>query len=223
MATVLHLENGTVGSHARSAVGKTGPGALQIRPIRGDCELDETRRLVHDAYLASGLIGPQPGGRLIYYPHLDGIPETTILVAELNGVIVGTSTVTCDGPAGLHLDEEYPAELHRIRGEHRRLASSWRLAVRWDSRMYRSIFLHLLRANVGCMKERGVETCLATVLPRIVPLYRRMLGLRVVGPATSGQVCEADSLSMFRCQTVLMRGDLENLPRMRLAQLETIG
>ena len=151
MATILGLENGTVGSQARSAVGNEG--ALQIRPIRDDCELDEIRRLVHDAYLDAGLIRSQPGGRLIYCPHLDGIPETTVLVAELNGVMVGTSTLTCDGPKGLHLDEEYPAELHRVRGEHRRLASSWRLAVRWESRMHRSIFLHLLRANVNYTKK----------------------------------------------------------------------
>ena len=93
MATILRLENDTIGSQARSAVGNAG--ALQIRPIRDDCELDEIHRLVHDAYLDAGLIRPQPGGRLIYYPHLDGIPETTVLVAELNGVIVGTSTLTC--------------------------------------------------------------------------------------------------------------------------------
>ena len=54
------LASVVVRHHARSAVGKAG--ALQIRPIRGDCELGEVRRLVHDVYLESGLIKPQPDG-----------------------------------------------------------------------------------------------------------------------------------------------------------------
>ena len=56
---------------------------FSIRPMYTELELDQIYKLTHDAYVERGYCEPQPGGKLIHYPHLDHIPETTILVAAL--------------------------------------------------------------------------------------------------------------------------------------------
>ena len=97
---------------------------IEIRPIRGAEELDSVYRLTHDSFLERGYCQPQPDGPLIHYPHLDNIPETTVLVAVVQGEIMGTLSFTLDGPRGFHLDGDFKTECGRIRAE----GKAWRLS-----------------------------------------------------------------------------------------------
>ena len=184
-----------------------------VTPVRDRCELDRVYRLVHDAYLEAGYISPQPGRRLIYCPHLDLAPETTAFVAKAGGEIVGTSTVTLDGPAGLHLDDEYPDEVAAVRREVRSLASSWRLALKASAPERVYVLLGLIRANQQLLYANGVQTCLFTLVPHFEPLYRRLFNARLIASKPLGHACTSEQLLMFQCPTVLMRWDAESCPR----------
>ena len=188
-----------------------GPG-LDVRAVTGDGELDDVHRLVHDAYVRSGYIEPRPGGRLLYCSRLEAAPETTVFAVYSAGRIVGPSTVTLDGPEGFHLDGEYPREVVRVRGEGRKLAASWRLAVTAPGTSRMRILLALVRANQDLFHREGVETCLFTLVPHLGAVYRRILLARRVAFAPPGRGCESESLEMFRCSTVLMRWDRESCP-----------
>jgi hypothetical protein len=183
-----------------------------VRPTRNRLELDHVQRLVHDVYLEAGYISPQPEGRLVYCPHLDVAPETTTFVAQADSEIVGTCSLTLDGPAGFHLDDEYPDAVHAVRREVRSLASSWRWASKAPPTDRIGVYLGLLRAIQSVLHANAVETCLFTLVPQFAQVYRHLLNARLLASTPPLRACASEKLSMFHCGTVLMRWDLERCP-----------
>jgi hypothetical protein len=183
-----------------------------VRPAHDPRDLDHVRRLVHDVYLQAGYITPQPGGRLVYCPHLDAAAETTAFVAEAGGEIVGTCSLTLDGPAGFHLDDEYPDALRAVRREVRSIASSWRWASKAPATERIVVYLGLLRAIQAVLQANAVETCLFTLVPKFASVYRHLLNARLLASTPPLHSCGSGKLSMFRCGTVLMRWDAARCP-----------
>src|SRR5262245_29486021 len=85
----------------------TSPERPIIRPIRDLAELQQVYRLTHDCYVENGYVKPHPTGMIVHYPQFDHIPETTILVAVINGRIVGSVSLTQDGPGGFSIDDDF--------------------------------------------------------------------------------------------------------------------
>src|SRR4051812_8581180 len=85
-------------------------GQPVIRTVRTLDELQHIYRLTHTCYAASGYFQPHPSGMLVHYPQYDHISETTILVAILDGKIVGSVSLTVDGPSGFTIDEDFKPE-----------------------------------------------------------------------------------------------------------------
>lgn len=81
-----------------------------IRPVRSLEELRAVYRLTHDCYAASGFCAPNPTQFIVHYPQYDHIQETTILVALSQGRVVGSVSVTMDGPKGLTVDKDFNSE-----------------------------------------------------------------------------------------------------------------
>jgi hypothetical protein len=148
-----------------------------------------------------------PDNRLALYPNLDNIPETRVLIAEEDGRIVGTNSLTLDGPNGLPSDIDFRKECAAIRGEGRRLAGSWRLCTRAGYRDERRIVLDLFAKTVRLTQELGVQTCVFTVLPRHVRIYEKLLNMKLVSKK------EAAIKGLQNVPAVLMRCDYETLPR----------
>ncbi|RZM18030.1 MAG: hypothetical protein EOO88_41775, partial [Pedobacter sp.] len=132
-------------------------------------EYDEVFKLIHDAYVEANYIEPNTDGRFIHYPHLNSIPQTTVLVAVDNGVTVGTCSITIDSQSGLHTDEDFNNETEQVRKECRKLASSWRLATKIGYRSKIHIIRKLIQANIDYFAENNIETCLMTLVTRHVP------------------------------------------------------
>ncbi|MFH1023161.1 MAG: hypothetical protein V1809_07205 [Planctomycetota bacterium] len=176
-----------------------------VRPIENDDELDEVYRITHDAYVERGYCAPQSDGRLIHYPRHDGIPETTVLIAERNDRIVGTNSLTLDGPNGLPVDEDFGRDCERIRATGRRLAASWRIATRKDCREERNIAMGLIRETLRLCLLKGVETCLFTFNPRHERIYQRLLNMRTVARSEG-------TAGLSNAPAVFMRCDEETLP-----------
>lgn len=191
--------------HATPEFSSASP-RLEIRPIRDAAELDCVYRMTHDAYVDMGFIEPRPGGRLVHYPHLDAAPETTILVALLDGVIVGTNSVTLDGPAGLHVDEDFKAVTDQIRAEGRRIAAGWRINTRRDVRDQANIVRGLIGEAMRLLVNTGIRTCLFIFNKRHERIYQRLLGM-----TTIAELPEIRCVNNF--PAVLMRCDFEHLPK----------
>ncbi len=79
----------------------------EIHPLAHSRELFEIYRLTYTCYLATANPA-RPDGLWIPHANFDHIPETTILVAELDKEIVGSVSITIDGLKGLPMDREFP-------------------------------------------------------------------------------------------------------------------
>jgi hypothetical protein len=178
---------------------------LFVRPISGDDELNEVYRLTHDAYVERGYCSPQPDGRLIHYPHLDRIPQTTVAVALQGGRIVGTVSWTLDGPAGLHVDHDFKAECDAIRRSGARIVAGWRIATRSDCRSERAVVMALIRESVRGHADLGATVSLFTFNPRHERIYQRILNMKTIGRSDSAQ-------GLKNAPAVLMRLDRESIP-----------
>jgi len=173
-------------------------------------DLDAVYRLTYDEYRRRGYCEPRADGRLNHYPHLDGIDQTTVWVAEDDGVVIGTNSITLDGPAGLHVDSDFPEAVDIIRDEcyatHRRFGASWRIVTAGTFRSSVHVVLELINAAVH--HSAGlVDTMLFSFNPRHQRFYELALALEFVAEARCA------SLSM-EPEAVLMRGDAHKvLPR----------
>jgi hypothetical protein len=161
--------------------------------------------MTHDAYVDMGFIQPRPDKRLIHYPHLDNIPETTIIIAEMDGEIIGTNSLTLDNPHGLHVDEDFHAETDLIRAEGRRLAASYRINTRKGVRNQFGIVKGLIRETLRVGLLEGVTTCLFIFNKRHERIYKRLLNM-----TTIAELPEIECVNNF--PAVLMRLDFESLP-----------
>jgi len=180
--------------------------SLVICPLRHTWDLEEVYRITHDAYVERGYCPVQPGGRFVHFPHLDGIPETTVLVAVQDGVVVGTNSLTLDGPRGLHVDADFKFECDAIRREGRRLAASWRIATRSALRGETRVVMALIQATVDLLRDEQVETGVFTFNPRHERFYSRLLNMRTVSRSTGSVSC------LQNAPAVLMRLTVADLP-----------
>jgi len=179
---------------------------FNIHPVRTSRELDDVHRLVYEVYLRQGYCAPDRSGRLTHYPHLDAAPETTVLAAYEGSRLLGTNSLTLDGPAGLHTDVDFPKECARIRAEGRRLAASWRIVTRPECRDSKRVVCALIQATVDLgFVRRGVQTCLFTFNPRHERVYRRLLNMRTLARRET-------TTGLLNAPAVLMRLDRESCP-----------
>ena len=81
-----------------------------ISVLKDYSRLDEVYKLTHDTFVLSGEISPQANGKITTSPHLDTHPDTSILIAEQEGEIIGTITVTIDSGEGLNMEKWFKKE-----------------------------------------------------------------------------------------------------------------
>jgi len=171
--------------------------------VAQSCDMDDVYRITYDAYLDMNYCEYQSEARLIHYPYLDNIPETTVLIAEGDGGIVGTTSLTLDGEQGLHVDSDYKAECAKVRTEGRRLAAAWRLVTTDHDRR---VLMGLIGHMVTLAYSLSVETCLYTFNPRHESVYKRLLNMETIANH-SGSVH-----GLKNAPSVLMRLDVEKCP-----------
>jgi|JI10StandDraft_1071094.scaffolds.fasta_scaffold16901_1 hypothetical protein len=149
---------------------------IVIRPIFGDAELDHVHRLTHDAYVARGLTARQANGRLRYFAGVEAVPENMVLVATCEDAIVGTVSVTLDGPGGLSVDLDFKAACDAIRAEGPTIGCVWRIVTDPGLRTGVAVVLELIRSAAFVLDRFGVDTALIQLAPRHERVYQRLLG-----------------------------------------------
>lgn len=163
----------------RGASARTG---LDFRPARTIDEVLSAWRLVHDAYVRSGLIEPNPHG--VHLTPRAIHPETIVGVGMLEETVSATISgyVDVDAGPGLPLDEVYPELLGRLREEGRVLMEVGLLADR------RADLGRSLDATLALMKQaffhgihRGATDLVIGVHPHHVRFYERLFAFEVFG------------------------------------------
>lgn len=154
--------------------------AVSVRPVWSAADLDAVHRLTHDAFVDKGYASPTSDRRLRYGDDLEAAPETMVLLAEVEGAVVGTVSVSLDGPCGLYVDRLFPADCQRVRAEGLPVGCVWRLVTSPEHRTRRGTVLALAASTAEVLGRFGVATALSAFHPRHVPAYRRIFEACIV-------------------------------------------
>jgi len=195
-----------VRSHAIASLLSMQKRGFSLRTIRSEQELETVYRLTYQCYLNEGYCSKSEAGKLIHYPYLDALPETTIFIVEdPDGVVVGTCSTTLDNRHGLHVDEDFKSEADIVRKEQSILASSWRIAV--DSR-YRTgalVAKLLVEGSIAFWHASSIEVCLMTFNPCHERFYARFMNCLTLAR-------KDDIHGLSNAPAVLMRWDAGRCP-----------
>jgi len=176
-----------------------------IRPVTSSRDLFDVYRITHDAYVMKGYCLPKPHGMLNPFPEFDHIPETTVLVAVIGEEIVGSVSITIDGPRGFPMDKDFRKEFGVIRQERKQLAAVWRLVIK-ESCPARHPVLTSLLAEIGRrFLTEEVHTCFFSVHPSYVKTCKHIMNMKTVAGSKT-------PIGLMNVPAVLMRCDVESLP-----------
>lgn len=158
-------------------------GGIEVRLAKTQEELETAYRLLHDVYVAKGLMDPHPSGmRVNLY---SALPYTSVLIAEFEGKIVGTVSLIKDSPLGLPSDKEYRAENTAYRRKGVRLLEVSALAVHPDFRKNsQGSLVSLLMMNYLSRYSNlnmGADALVAVVHPSTRDFYRALFGFEQNG------------------------------------------
>jgi len=98
---------------------------LTLKIAETQDELEACFRLLHDAYVSSGFMRPDPSGMRVNLYH--ALPTTTTLCAKFDGEVVGTISLIRESVFGFPLQSIF--DLHGIREKKGRIAEVSALAV----------------------------------------------------------------------------------------------
>jgi len=180
-----------------------------VRPIHNLQELRQVYQLTHECYVSTGHFRAHPSQMIVHYPNFDHIPETEILVAVMDGVIVGSVSVTFDGPAGFTVEEEFKEQCAVIREEGVPMAAVWRLVVADSVRANRAVLMSLVDTVVTRIRKRDIPLALFAVNPKHERVYCHLLNMEVVA-----RKLQTDGRS---APSVLLRADAHKIPVRREA------
>ncbi|MCU7369793.1 GNAT family N-acetyltransferase [Paucibacter sp. O1-1] len=103
---------------------------LQLKIAETREELEDCFKILHDAYVASGFMKPEPSGMRITPYH--ALPTTTTLCAKYDGRVVGTISMIREGVFGFPLQSVF--DLEHVRAQGGQIAEISALAVHPDFR-----------------------------------------------------------------------------------------
>ncbi|KKM60813.1 hypothetical protein LCGC14_1538050 [marine sediment metagenome] len=158
-------------------------------------ELRAVHCLTFSAYLAEGLCKIRLNKWLEHYPHLDEIAETTVVTAMEGDKLVGTVSVTLDGPAGLHVDEDFPEVMRRLRDPRLRMAAAWRIVTDPAYRGDRRLIMRLMRAGFEQAIACKADWLVCSFHPRRQKVHWR-LGFFAVAKGKCRALNNADAVLM---------------------------
>ncbi|MFD2176237.1 GNAT family N-acetyltransferase [Veronia pacifica] len=153
----------------------------QISILKRKSQLDNVLRLTHDSLVEIGAINPAPSGMFNFAPHLDETEDTTVLIAEKDGEIIGTSSITIDGKAGLISDHLFERETNRMREKSSSpISSAWRFATKKEYRNNKKLAVDLMTKTREVLRESNSELCLCLFQEKHVRFYQKFFNGEVV-------------------------------------------
>jgi GNAT superfamily N-acetyltransferase len=139
-------------------------------------ELEACFKLLHDAYVASGFMKPDPSGLRVTPYH--ALPTTTTLYARFDDRIVGTLSIIREGVFGFPLQSVF--DLTSVRAQAGRIAEISALAVHPEFRNTggRILFPLLKFMYEYCTKYFDTRHLVIAVNPKHIEMYESLLLFR---------------------------------------------
>ncbi|MDV6029511.1 MAG: hypothetical protein F9B45_05265 [Phycisphaera sp. RhM] len=137
-------------------------------------------RTLHDSYVSAGLCDPTASGMRILPFHL--WRETQVFSGRADHKRVATLSLVLDENHRLPMEEVFEDEVQREREAHELTAELSSFAVAPDFSKPRTEHLvAMTAAAVQFARRQGVDDLLATVHPKHVRIYRRIMGFQQIG------------------------------------------
>lgn len=167
---------------------------IEIAKSRDD--LEAAFRLLHDSYVAEGLMKPEASGMRVTVYH--ALPCTNIIVAKWKGEVVGTLSIVRNSVFGLPMDAVF--DCTKLKNDHV-VGELSALAIRKDFRKSGTIFFPLMQFTYTfCLNFLGVDLFVIAVNPKHVDLYRAFFLFENLPQPTVDHyplVCGAPAVGMF--------------------------
>lgn len=180
-------EHGSAAARKLGLLQRTGLFGENLKgcTVERACNADDLRqayRLVHDVYLGSGFIEPDPSGmRVRIY---ETTAETATFVAKMDGRVVGVLSVVEDSAdLGLPSDCVFKDELEALRRAGKRLCEVTNQAVAEEYRKT-AVPTELMRCAIAVSLTEGFHEAIAAVSPSHSGFYN-LLNFRQIGSRRS--------------------------------------
>lgn len=149
---------------------------LQLGIASGCAELEACFALLHDAYVGSGFMTPDPSGMRVTPYH--ALPTTTTLCARFDGEVVGTLSIIREGVLGFPMQAVF--DLSEVRALPGRIAEISALAIRPDFRSTggKILFPLLKFMYEYCIRYFDTRHLVIAVNPKHIEMYEALLFFR---------------------------------------------
>lgn len=149
---------------------------LELKIAETVDELEACFKLLHDAYVASGFMRPDPSGMRVTMYH--ALPTTTTLCAKYAGRVVGTITIIREGSFGFPMQSAF--DLAGVRAKGGNIAEISALAVHPDFRATGGNILFPLMKFMYeyCVGYFDTRHLVIAVNPNRIELYESLLFFR---------------------------------------------
>lgn len=151
---------------------------IELSVAKSYRERQQAEELVYDQYSARGYSVAEPGSQP--RPARADARRESVIIARVDGRVIGTMTVGIDSPNGLLVDEAYREAVDPLRAQGLRLGEVVRFALdkQVDSRC---VLASLFNAAHGIMEANRLHHVFIEVNPRHVAFYRRAFCFTVAG------------------------------------------
>ncbi len=146
---------------------------LELKIADSKQELEQCFRILHDAYVSSGFMKPDPSGMRVTAYH--ALPTTTTLCAKFDGEVVGTISIIREGVFGFPLQSIF--DLSQVRAKEGNIAEISALAVHPSFRKTGgSILFPLMKFMYEyCTEFFDTRHLVIAVNPNKIELYESLL------------------------------------------------
>ena len=168
--------------------GAAGPRRFKIKAVDTEQRRSKVDALLRDRYGWRGY-------KSVGLPTDRSVAKFTLAAIE-DDLMIGSITVSLDGPDGLAVDDIFGPETKKLRTQGRRLCEFVRLAVDplvGTKRVLAALF-HV--AYIVAHRIRGYDTLLIEVNPRHVHYYQRMLGFKPLSEERNNRSVDAPAVLM---------------------------
>ena len=157
------------------------PGLSVVVSDRID-DVDVAMSLVHDGYVESGYIEPQPSGRRLIPHYLT--PGAVFALGYFEDAPAGVCAGIPDGPWGLPSEHAFPDEFREVRQRGPLLEVCSLVVARNRRGMTREILMGTVGALLRAAAAGGDDpTIVVTMAPEQERFYAALFGVRPAGPS----------------------------------------
>lgn len=155
---------------------------FKVRVAKTKEDLERAYTLLHSGYVKLGLMDPDPSGlRCNMHSFL---PETTTVILEMHGEVLGTLSLIKDSSLGLPSDTEFREQNQKLRLAGKTLVEASSLCVdsRFQGKDHALSFLLSKFLYHYCKKNFASTTVVCTVHPRAAEFYETLWEFKRNGP-----------------------------------------